>query len=70
MALKIPGLAGRARLPVAEADQETYDARIATCGACPKRFEITGSFSVCKVCGCPVARKARPADAACPDGRW
>ncbi|MBU3741510.1 MAG: hypothetical protein FGM24_04400 [Candidatus Kapabacteria bacterium] len=41
--------------------------RLATCMSCPS---IDREHERCLICGCPVRRKVKLHDEACPIGRW
>jgi hypothetical protein len=61
---------------------DTYQARLATCGACPQLtlaperaiYEgltlLSGDRRVCSACGCGVAAKAKLPDERCPLQKW
>ena len=49
-----------------EVDQPTFEARLATCRACP---ELVGE-SRCSLCGCQMGFKAKWADQRCPLNKW
>lgn len=45
--------------------KELAEARLRLCNVCPNNV-----FNVCKLCGCPVKKKARVLLETCPDNRW
>ncbi|HSH92666.1 MAG TPA: DUF6171 family protein [Roseimicrobium sp.] len=47
-------------------EQSTYEARLATCAACP---DLTFAGTTCRHCGCLVAVRAKLADKCCPASR-
>ncbi len=54
-----------------KAPDETIDARLAACRACPSHGELpVVKTEVCKVCGCPLLNKTKFLKSTCPQGKW
>jgi len=68
------------KIAIGMVSQDVYEKRLAVCGDCPHQIVAVTTFqrlssilapagrkSICELCGCPIANKARFAAADCPD---